>query len=105
MTARYSKSLALLLAAAAFFVTMSSARADDKGAWLSFSTKPSGATIYLDKVRLGLSPLTSWKVQAGWHTVRFEKAGFEPVSYGCAIKAGQKKMLTGTLHPKPKKSH
>jgi hypothetical protein len=67
-------------------------------ATVSFYTTPKGAEVYLDNVRLGMTPLKLWTVQAGTHVVRFVKAGWKPIRFGFTIRAGETRNLRRTLY-------
>ncbi len=43
---------------------------------ISISTVPPDASLFLDGVDIGSSPLKSFKVNAGWHTLCIEKEGY-----------------------------
>lgn len=88
--------LGLLLASMLWQATPP-ARAGSTAGTVSFYTSPAGAEVYLDGVRLGLTPLKLWTVQAGVHSVRYSKAGFRPVSFNFRIKAGQTLPISRTL--------
>ena len=47
---------------------------------LELATTPSGATVTLDGRFAGVSPVQVADVQSGDHTLRLEKAGYEPVT-------------------------
>ena len=63
-----------------------------------FST-PSGATVELDGVAVGLTPLTQPDVAPGIHTVRISRAGYTTDTRQAVINAGQVTTISVTLTP------
>ncbi|MBF0180474.1 MAG: PEGA domain-containing protein [Magnetococcales bacterium] len=47
---------------------------------LHVESRPSGATLYLDGDRLGVTPFTVGRVKVGNHALRLEKESFNPVA-------------------------
>lgn len=86
-----------LLLAAAFFSFAPPLGAESARATVSFFSTPKGAEVYLDKMRLGVTPLALWTVPPGLHTVRYQKAGFRTVQFTFRAKAGKTLKLSRTL--------
>lgn len=84
------------------------ARAVEPTATVSFYTTPPGADVFLDGLRLGETPMKSWSVQAGPHTIRFSRSGYHPVTFSFTAKVGKRydlrrKLQSVTSKPPPKK--
>lgn len=62
----------------------------EKSALLSLFSFPSGAEVFVDKKRAGMTPLRDFPVSRGSHTYTVEKEGYEPVSRALAAKGGAK---------------
>lgn len=60
-------------------------------------TEPSGASVQLDGVPLGQTPLAFGEVEIGAHTVRIEKAGFPPIVRTITVRGGQSDELSINL--------
>lgn len=56
-------------------------------------TEPTGASVQLDGVPLGQSPLAFNEVEVGDHTVRIELPGFPPVTRKITVRGGQNDQL------------
>lgn len=56
-------------------------------------TEPAGASVQLDGVPLGQSPLAFNEVEAGDHMVRIEMPGFPPVTRKITVRGGQSDQL------------
>ncbi len=54
------------------------------GSQVTIHTVPEGASVYIDNVRLGSSPLTTF-LKAGSHTLQIRKVGFFPVTQTIAV--------------------
>ena len=93
--------VAILVVAALWSSAPTPVAASETTATVSFSTHPDRSEIDLDNVRLGLSPLNFWTVEAGTHHVRFTHPGHSPVSYDFTVTPGQKRTLYATLHRRP----
>lgn len=52
-------------------------------------TEPAGASVQLDGVPLGQTPLAFGEVEIGEHTVRIEKPGFPPITRTIVVRGGQ----------------
>jgi len=55
---------------------------------LSVSTEPGGATVFLDNVQLGISPVTISDIPAGSHTLLLQLYGYQDLSVPVVISAG-----------------
>jgi hypothetical protein len=57
---------------------------------LTVESEPAGAEVYLDNVKVGVTPLTLQNLQPGDKVVRLEKEGFESRERQVTLKAGEK---------------
>jgi hypothetical protein len=64
---------------------------------LSLTSSPSSATVYVNGVQRGQTPLTVNDLAEGTYSIRFEKAGYEPVVHGTMVRAGETLSLKGEL--------
>ncbi len=62
----------------------------EKSAVLSLFSFPSGAEVFVDKRRVGTTPLRDFPISRGSHTLTVEKEGYEPVTRSLAAKGGAK---------------
>lgn len=60
-------------------------------------TEPPGASVQLDGVPLGQTPLAFGEVEIGDHTVRIEKPGFPPIVRTITVRGGQSDELSINL--------
>ena len=58
---------------------------------------PSEATVYIDGIKLGLTPFTLDELKAGEHTVRMSKPGHIDFEETFSLEAGETKKLEGVL--------
>ena len=63
---------------------------------------PFGATVSVDGVAIGYTPLTNWKLKLGTHKVLIEKDGHEPWSGTVVVQAGRRARLDVPLTAVPK---
>jgi len=68
-----------------------------KAATIRFDSRPPGATIYLDEVRLGVTPLTIDTVTPGTHQVRLEMLGHDTWRTSVDVKEGEQYFLGASL--------
>lgn len=62
-----------------------------------FDSRPPGATIYFDEVRIGVTPLTLNDVLPGDHQVRLEMLGHDTWRTSVAVKPGEQYFLGASL--------
>jgi hypothetical protein len=68
-----------------------------KAATVRFDSRPAGATIYLDDVRLGVTPLTINTVTPGTHQVRMEMLGHDTWRSSLTVKEGEQHFVGASL--------
>jgi hypothetical protein len=68
-----------------------------RAATVRFDSRPPGATIYLDEVRLGVTPLTTNTVAAGTHQVRMEMLGHDTWRTSVTVKEGEQLFVGASL--------
>ena len=66
---------------------------------LTVSSNPTGASVYLDGVSKGISPITLTGVSVGNHTLLLTKSGYNNYTTAVTINAGQTATLSATLVP------
>lgn len=66
---------------------------------LSITTTPAGATVFIDGVQMGISPLTIPDLAQGGHTLKVTMNGYVDTMAPVAIIAGETKPYTVTLVP------
>ncbi|MBI3046875.1 MAG: PEGA domain-containing protein [Acidobacteria bacterium] len=66
-------------------------------ATVRFDSRPPGATIYLDEVRVGVTPLTMNTVMPGTHQVRVEMLGRETWRTSVTVKEGEQLFVGASL--------
>ena len=66
-------------------------------ATVRFDSRPSGATIYLDEVRVGVTPMTVNNVTPGTHQVRMEMLGNETWRTSVTVEAGAQHFVGASL--------
>ena len=64
---------------------------------ISASSNPAGASVYLDGMDKGISPVTITGVSSGLHTVSFTKTGYTAASRSVTMTAGQTTDITVDL--------
>lgn len=70
--------------------------------WVSISSTPSGASVEIDGVSTGTTPIVGRELDAGKsHTVRISMAGYEPYSSGITVGSGEQSAVDATLNPVP----
>lgn len=69
----------------------------EKSAKLSVFSFPQGAEVFIDKKRIGLTPVRNYPIARGSHTYTVEKEGYEPVSRSFAAKGGETLSETAEL--------
>jgi hypothetical protein len=70
--------------------------------WVSISSTPSGASVEIDGVSTGTTPIVGRELAAGKsHTVRISIAGYEPYSSAITVGSGEQSALDATLNPVP----
>ena len=71
----------------------------EKSAKISLFSFPQGAEVYIDKRRIGVTPVRNYTIARGSHTFTVEKAGYEPVTRSFAAKGGETISQTAELKP------
>lgn len=71
----------------------------EKSAAFSVFSFPSGAEVFIDKKRVGITPLRHYPVLRGSHTFTVEKENYEPVTRSFAAKGGADFSETVELNP------
>lgn len=66
--------------------------------YLSVSSSPSGANVYVDGIYKGTSPVTV-SVSAGSHSVRMDKSGYDSWTGSTSVTAGQTAYVSAPLNP------
>jgi len=67
---------------------------------ISITSSPSGATVLLDNVNKGVTPVTLNKVAPGKHTVVLKKTGYKDNQNSVTVVAGQTATVNATLSKK-----
>ncbi|MGN1079593.1 MAG: PEGA domain-containing protein [Alphaproteobacteria bacterium] len=70
----------------------------EKSAKISIFSFPQNAEVFIDKRRIGLTPVRDYSIARGSHTYTVEKEGYEPVTRSFAAKGGE--TLSGTAELK-----
>jgi hypothetical protein len=66
---------------------------------LNISSAPAGASIYLDGVLKGMTPMTIQNITSGAHTLRLSMRGFQPYEQQLIFSPRETKQMTVTLQP------
>lgn len=61
----------------------------EKSAKISIFSFPQNAEVFIDKRRVGLTPVRNYPIARGSHTYTVEKEGYEPVTCSFAAKGGE----------------
>ena len=61
----------------------------EKSAKISVFSFPQNAEVFIDKRRVGLTPVRNYPIARGSHTYTVEKEGYEPVTRSFAAKGGE----------------
>ena len=69
---------------------------------ISIYTNPHGAVVYLDRQRLGFSPVRSWVVLPGWHEIRAHRGGFYDSAIRVHVRPGAGRRYVLNLRPIPR---
>ena len=64
---------------------------------LTLTTVPIGATVYIDGIKLGLTPTILDEVRSGKHTLRFTKSGYIDDERDITVEPGESKVVTVNL--------
>ena len=64
---------------------------------LTLATVPIGATVFIDGIKLGLTPTTLDEVRTGKHSLRFTKPGYIDDERDITVEPGERKVVTVTL--------
>lgn len=62
-------------------------------------SSPSGATVLLDGVQQGVTPLTIQSIVPGYHTIRIQKDGYQPKEQSVQFAPGESKTINAALNP------
>ncbi|WP_169302025.1 PEGA domain-containing protein [Thermococcus gammatolerans] len=65
--------------------------------FLSVTSEPAGADVYIDGNYVGTTPLTNYKLSPGEHEVKIKKDGYKEYTKTVTITAGEKKTLSTSL--------
>jgi PEGA domain len=68
---------------------------------LVIESQPSGADVFVDKGRVGMSPIRLSKVRAGSHTIRIDLDGYERWSRAVAVVTNQSTRVTAMMERDP----
>jgi PEGA domain len=68
---------------------------------LMIESQPSGADVFVDRGRVGMSPIRLSKVRAGSHTVRIDLNGYERWSRAVAVVTNQSTRVTAMMQRDP----
>jgi hypothetical protein len=66
---------------------------------VSISSDPAGATIFLDNITLGMSPVTAGNISAGSHLVTIQREGYSDYSASILVTAGTTSSVSAALLP------
>jgi serine/threonine protein kinase len=66
-------------------------------ATLTVTSAPSGAIVVLDGEDLATTPLPSWQVTPGTHSIRLTLAGYDDYVVSVSLKAGETRTVAATL--------
>ncbi|MCI4463725.1 MAG: serine/threonine protein kinase [Caldisericum sp.] len=69
-------------------------------AYLSISSEPQGAEVYIDGVKVGITPLNEFSTKPGTHTIKLTKEGYLDSNATIDIKEKESKTLSYTLKEK-----
>jgi hypothetical protein len=69
---------------------------------LVIESQPSGAAVFVDRGRVGISPVRLSKVRAGSHTVRIDLDGYERWSRAVAVVTNQSTRVTAMMEHDPR---
>lgn len=67
--------------------------------YVTVTSEPSGARVYLDGTYIGNTPITEYKVQAGAYEVTVEDDGYQAYKTSIKIEAGETKEINVELTP------
>jgi len=82
-------------------VSLALARAAAVTGTADILSTPFGAAVTVDGSKVGLTPLSEFRIRPGTHRVELSKEGYEPWSGTLVVAAGQKGRLDVPLKPKP----
>ncbi|KAF1078324.1 PEGA domain-containing protein [Methanogenium sp. MK-MG] len=71
---------------------------------LSVTSSPTGADVYINNAKAGITPVTSNEVTPGSHTVTVRLAGYTEWSSVTEVKAGSTSYVSASLSPAPTQS-
>jgi hypothetical protein len=63
------------------------------------TSRPEGATVYLDGQFLGITPVVESGIEPGVHAILVEKDGYEPWDSGVTVRVGQSSSVSARLVP------
>jgi len=66
---------------------------------ISFTSEPSGATIYLDGNRSGTTPKVVQNLTTGRHSIALRKDGYKDFTTNVSVEADEVKLVNATLQP------
>ena len=73
--------------------------ARDLAGWLSVTCRPSGASVELDGLTVGATPVVKSGVPAGLHALRVHKDGFRTLRIAVEVTAGEPTVVSEKLPP------
>lgn len=65
--------------------------------YLTVTSEPNGADVYIDKDKVGVTPYSMKKVKTGQHNIRIEKDAYQPYTSVVDIQQGDMKTIEATL--------
>lgn len=72
-------------------------KVEEAVASLSLVTVPTGVTVYVDGMQLGLSPINLGEIRAGKHSLRFTKKGYADDERDIIVEPGKPNVVTVNL--------
>jgi len=81
-------------------ITTNTNNATSQLAYLSISSEPRGAEVYIDGVKVGITPLNKFSTKPGTHTIKLAKEGYLESDATIDIKEKESKTLSYTLKEK-----
>lgn len=71
---------------------------------ISVTSSPTGAEVYVNNAKVGITPVTSNEVQPGSYTVTIRLSGYTEWSSVTEVTAGSTSSVSASLSPLPKQS-
>ena len=73
--------------------TPTPSKVEEAVASLTLTTVPTGATVYIDGIKLGLTPTTLDEVRTGKHDLKFTKSGYIDDERDITVEPGERKVV------------